>query len=474
MATMSNENDPPALVAEQPQKEDADLTSTEVVVYEEPSLELTEFDTTPDVAKAYTDIDGNLATVTDLLAEAILGGGSFTGDEIKEMLDLIRSQSVEFFELAMDAKEHTDNVIHDIQQRARQYMQQQAMYIASREQQLGQTITVQHSTIHNLQQQFSQVVLQNGLLRGENCGLNNHNYVLRERLTNVESFATNLQNQMQLMQKNHCEEYEKTKSSNAALKNEMKVLQEQLRKASSTDSNANLQGQKHLLQEQHKRELDDLHEKLNKEKKAFELAKKDFAGHKKNFEGARKEYRQRLATAAKTISDIKQRNENLKNDAEQAVEAATKNFDKTCLALEDAKKLRIENKALKDKMKENESNGTELVMSKLREKDALRKHNALNDRSQELKKTLEAKCDEAKKREMEAMAKRDVTLARLEKLQMQMQMQQKAYEELNVKYNDVQKDSEYFALLAQESSVRELEALAELRRLSPNTDGEDK
>lgn len=331
MATMSNENDPPALVAEQPQKEDADLTSTEVVVYEEPSLELTEFDTTPDVAKAYTDIDGNLATVTDLLAEAILGGGSFTGDEIKEMLDLIRSQSVEFFELAMDAKEHTDNVIHDIQQRARQYMQQQAMYIASREQQLGQTITVQHSTIHNLQQQFSQVVLQNGLLRGENCGLNNHNYVLRERLTNVESFATNLQNQMQLMQKNHCEEYEKTKSSNAALKNEMKVLQEQLRKASSTDSNANLQGQKHLLQEQHKRELDDLHEKLNKEKKAFELAKKDFAGHKKNFEGARKEYRQRLATAAKTISDIKQRNENLKNDAEQAVEAATKNFDKTCL-----------------------------------------------------------------------------------------------------------------------------------------------
>lgn len=138
-------------------------------------------------------------------------------------------------------------------------------------------------------------------------------------------------------------------------------------------------------------------------------------------------------------------------------------------ALEDAKKLRIENKALKDKMKERESNGTELVMSKLREKDALRKHNALNDRSQELKKTLEAKCDEAKKREMEAMAKRDATLARLEKLQMQMQvgttspaedyslltrvlnkqMQQKAYEELNVKYNEVQKDSEYFALLAQ-------------------------
>lgn len=337
MATMSNENDPPALVAEQPQKADADLTSTEVVVYEQPSIELTESDTTLDVAKAYTDIDGNLATVTDLLKEAILGDKPFTSDEIKEMLDLVRSQSAEFFELAMDAKEHTDSVIHDIQQRTSQYMQQQAMYIAGREQQLGQTITIQQSTIQSLNQHFSQVTLQNGLLRGENYGLNNHNYVLREKLTDAESFVTNVQNQMQSMQMKHREEHEQIKSSDAALKNEIKVLhdqlrlQDQLRTASSTDSSAKLQDQKRLLQEQHKRELGDLHEKLNKEKKAFEHAKKDFMGQRKNFEAARKEYRQRLDTAAQTISIIRERNENLKNGAEQAVEAATKNSEKTCL-----------------------------------------------------------------------------------------------------------------------------------------------
>lgn len=331
MATMSNENDLPALVAEQPQKADADLTSTEVVVYEQPSIELTDPDTTPDVAKAYTDIDGNLATVTDLLKEAVLGDGSFTGDEIEEMLDLIRSQSAEFFELAMDAKEHTDSVIHDIQQRTSQYMQQQAMYIAGREQQLGQTITIQHSTIQNLNQHFSQVTLQNGLLRGENYGLNNHNHVLREKLTDAESLVTNVQNQMESMQKKHSEEHAQIKSSNAALKNEMKVLQDQLRKASSADFSAKLQDQKRLLQEQHKRELDDLREKSNKEKKAFEHAKKDFMGQRKSFETARKEYRQRLGTAEKTINIIRDRNENLRNGAEQAVEAATKNFEKTCL-----------------------------------------------------------------------------------------------------------------------------------------------
>ncbi|KAL1618461.1 hypothetical protein SLS54_007189 [Diplodia seriata] len=366
-------------VAEHRGEAAGDTPNRALVVYGQPTLELTTPDPTADVAIAYTSIGKHVTSLIEMLEEAVHHVEPYTADDLKEMFELLREQSTDLSNLALAANEQYDSSLHDLHKRSSQYLQQQVMYFKGREQHIANTITVQHKTIETLHQNISHLTMHNGLMRGENHGLASTNHILREKVSDIEGFNANLQNQMW------------------------------------------------ILEEKHKRKLDEL-AKMHKEEK--------------------KDYEKRLSMATKTIGDIKKCNEGLKEDADKAVEAAMMHLEKRCQAFEDgkalrienealknkiktneedgtedAKQLRIENKALKDKMRANEKEGTELVDSKEREMLAIAKcddvTSKLNDTTIKLEQ-LQATCDEWKERERRGVAKRDGTTIKLVQLNEQL------------------------------------------------------
>ncbi|KAL1639915.1 hypothetical protein SLS58_007503 [Diplodia intermedia] len=454
---MSNiKNTTSTSVAEHREAAAGDTPNSALVVYGQPTLELTTPDPTADVAVAYTSIGENVTSLIEMLEEAFHNVKSYTTGDVKEMFELLREQSTDLSNLALAAKEQYDSSIHDLQKRSGQYLQQQVMYFKGREQHVANTITVQQKTIQTLHQNISHLTLHNGLMRGENHGLASGNHILREKLSDIEG------------------------------------------------SNANLQNQMWILEEKHKRKLDEL-ARMHKEET--------------------KDCEKRLSMATKTVGDIKKCNEGLKEDADKAVEAAMMHLEMRCQAFEDgkalrienealknkiktnekdgtedAKKLLIENKALKDKMKANEKEGTELVDSKLRELLAVRKFNAADKSSQELRKTLQVKCNEAKEREMaaiakcddvtsklndttikleqlqatcdewkererRAVAKRDSTTIKLVQLNEQLAAQTELNNKVHLELKELKEESEFFAVQAKEACARELGVLGELAEL---------
>ncbi|OJD34298.1 glycosyl transferase [Diplodia corticola] len=402
---MSNRNARRALVAERPSEIAGEASSNALVVYDQPALELqlTVPDPNTDVAVAYTSIDGNVARTIEMVEEAFHHAKLYTADEVEEMFELLREQSSGLCSLALAAKAQYDKSLQDMKERAGHYVKKQAEIIQGHEQHTNNTIAVQHQSILTLQQNFSRLTLHNGCMRGENRSLTNENYALRERQALIEGFNANLQNQMW------------------------------------------------ILQEQHKRKLDELVQKHKEEKECCD---------------------ERLFKAFRTISEIKKCNESLKEDAEKAVDAAMMNLEKRCQEYEEAKKLRIEIKTLKDKMKAIEEDGTKLVESKLREMQAVRKLNVAEKSNQELRKTLQAKYDKPDEREMAAIAKRDDssgkpkdTMVKLDQLYEQLADQKKANNELQFELSETKDCSEYFALQAKEACKRELRALSELAEL---------